>query len=231
MAFSEHQWLFLHPLDRVATICRLVAFYVHEHNHVLPDSAFRGQTPNERYFGTGGRGAGGPDLTRGCRAPGTRGGQPVGILRDVPVTQRRRVTQAADRRCARELVCLEVIAERTRPRASYEGARTSSGIRSLFVDRLCLAELNGENSRAEVQNVRGESSAVCPSCSGWRMAERAAHLVDDVFPLVQLTAERQVILDLRHRWADGTTQLLFDAGGAARAAGCADAAPTDQSPD
>jgi putative transposase len=47
------QWLFLHPLDRVATIRRLVAFYVQEHNHVLPHSAFRGQTPDERYFGTG----------------------------------------------------------------------------------------------------------------------------------------------------------------------------------
>jgi hypothetical protein len=58
-----------------------------------------------------GRGAGGPDVTRGRCAPSTRGGQPVGILRDVPVTQRRRVTPAAERRCDRELVRLEVIAE------------------------------------------------------------------------------------------------------------------------
>jgi transposase InsO family protein len=49
----KHQWLFFHPLDSVATIRRLVAFYVHEHNHVLPHSAFRGQTPDEMYFGTG----------------------------------------------------------------------------------------------------------------------------------------------------------------------------------
>jgi hypothetical protein len=49
----KHQWLFLHPLDSVATIRRLVAFYVHEHHHVLPHSAFRGQTPDEMYFGTG----------------------------------------------------------------------------------------------------------------------------------------------------------------------------------
>lgn len=53
MAFSKHQWLFLHSLDSVATIRRLVAFYVHEHNHALPHSAFRGQTPDEMYFGTG----------------------------------------------------------------------------------------------------------------------------------------------------------------------------------
>ena len=31
----------------------LVAFYVDEHNRVLPHSAFRGQTPDEMYFGTG----------------------------------------------------------------------------------------------------------------------------------------------------------------------------------
>jgi transposase InsO family protein len=49
----KHQWLFLHSLDNIATIRRLVAFYVHEHNYVLPHSAFRGQTPDEMYFGTG----------------------------------------------------------------------------------------------------------------------------------------------------------------------------------
>ena len=49
----KHQWLFLHPLDNVATVRRLVAFYVEEHNRVLPHAAFRGQTPDEMYFGTG----------------------------------------------------------------------------------------------------------------------------------------------------------------------------------
>lgn len=49
----KHQWLFLHPLDTVATVRKLVAFYVHEHNTVLTHSAFRGQTPDEMYFGTG----------------------------------------------------------------------------------------------------------------------------------------------------------------------------------
>jgi putative transposase len=49
----KHQWLFLHSLDSVATVHRLVAFYVHQHNHVLPHSAFRGQTPDEMYFGAG----------------------------------------------------------------------------------------------------------------------------------------------------------------------------------
>ena len=46
----KHHWLFLHSLDSVATIRRLVAFSVDEHNHVLPHSAFRGQTPDEMYF-------------------------------------------------------------------------------------------------------------------------------------------------------------------------------------
>ena len=49
----KHHWLFLHSLDSVATVRRLVAFYVEEHNRVLPHSAFRGQTPDEMYFGTG----------------------------------------------------------------------------------------------------------------------------------------------------------------------------------
>jgi transposase InsO family protein len=49
----KHQWLFLHSLDSATTIRRLVEFYVHEHNRVLPHSAFRGQTPDEMYFGTG----------------------------------------------------------------------------------------------------------------------------------------------------------------------------------
>ena len=49
----KHQWLFLHALDSVTTVRRLVTFYVDEHNRVLPHSAFRGQTPDEMYFGTG----------------------------------------------------------------------------------------------------------------------------------------------------------------------------------
>jgi putative transposase len=49
----KHQWLFLHSLDSVTTVRRLVTFYVNEHNRVLPHSAFRGQTPDEMYFGTG----------------------------------------------------------------------------------------------------------------------------------------------------------------------------------
>jgi transposase InsO family protein len=49
----KHQWLFLHALDSTATVRRLVAFYVDQHNRVLPHSAFRGQTPDEMYFSTG----------------------------------------------------------------------------------------------------------------------------------------------------------------------------------
>jgi hypothetical protein len=49
----EHQWLYLNTLDTVTAVRRLVAFYVEEHNARLPHSAFRGQTPDEMYFGTG----------------------------------------------------------------------------------------------------------------------------------------------------------------------------------
>src|SRR4029453_9385991 len=43
-----------------------------------------------------GRGAGGPDVTRGRRTPSARGGQPIGVLRDVPITRSRMTTLTAD---------------------------------------------------------------------------------------------------------------------------------------
>ena len=49
----KHQWLFLHPLDSLSTLRRLIEFYVAEHNETIPHSAFRGQTPDEMYFGRG----------------------------------------------------------------------------------------------------------------------------------------------------------------------------------
>jgi transposase InsO family protein len=49
----KHQWLYLHTLDSVRSIEPLVAFYVAQHNSVLPHSAFRGQTPDEMYLGSG----------------------------------------------------------------------------------------------------------------------------------------------------------------------------------
>ena len=48
----KHQWLYLNTLDTAATVRKLVAFYIDQHND-LPHSAFRGQTPDEMYFGTG----------------------------------------------------------------------------------------------------------------------------------------------------------------------------------
>ena len=49
----KHQWLYLHNLDTVATLLRLVDFYVTVHNSEIPHAAFNGQTPDEMYFGTG----------------------------------------------------------------------------------------------------------------------------------------------------------------------------------
>jgi putative transposase len=50
----KHQWLFLHPLDSVETVHRLVAFYVDEHNRAIPHAALRGRTPDEMYFAADG---------------------------------------------------------------------------------------------------------------------------------------------------------------------------------
>ena len=49
----KHHWLFLNELDTISRVRKLVEFYVREHNSRLPHSAFRGQTPDEMYFGTG----------------------------------------------------------------------------------------------------------------------------------------------------------------------------------
>lgn len=49
----KHQWLYLNTMDSSKTVEKLVAFYVQEHNARLPHAAFRGQTPDEMYFGTG----------------------------------------------------------------------------------------------------------------------------------------------------------------------------------
>jgi putative transposase len=49
----KHQWLYLNTLDTIGRLEKLVTFYMDEHNMRLPHSAYRGQTPNEMYFGTG----------------------------------------------------------------------------------------------------------------------------------------------------------------------------------
>ena len=49
----KHNWLFLNTLDTFAAVERLVAFYVEQHNSVMPHCAFRGQSPDEMYFATG----------------------------------------------------------------------------------------------------------------------------------------------------------------------------------
>lgn len=40
-------------LDTAATVMRLVDFYVQAHNTDIPHAAFRGQTPDEMYYGRG----------------------------------------------------------------------------------------------------------------------------------------------------------------------------------
>jgi putative transposase len=49
----KHGWLYLHQLDTFAALEKLIAFYVDQHNTVVPHAAFAGQTPDEMYFGRG----------------------------------------------------------------------------------------------------------------------------------------------------------------------------------
>ena len=49
----KHAWLFLHSLDNITVLHRLIEFYVVAHNQVMPHSAFGGETPDEMFFGIG----------------------------------------------------------------------------------------------------------------------------------------------------------------------------------
>ena len=49
----KHNWCLQHQLDGLETLEMLVAFYIDQHNCVLPHAAFDGQTPDEMYFATG----------------------------------------------------------------------------------------------------------------------------------------------------------------------------------
>ena len=48
----RHQWLYLHSLDSVAHVRSLVESFVDFPNTQMPHAAFRGQTPDEMYFGS-----------------------------------------------------------------------------------------------------------------------------------------------------------------------------------
>ena len=47
----KYWWLFLHKLDNIDAVRRLVEFYVQEHNMVIPRAALQGRTPDEAYHG------------------------------------------------------------------------------------------------------------------------------------------------------------------------------------
>jgi transposase InsO family protein len=49
----KHSWLYLHSLESIESLRRLVDFYVQQHNAMMPHAAFDGQTPDEMYFGRG----------------------------------------------------------------------------------------------------------------------------------------------------------------------------------
>jgi putative transposase len=49
----EHDWLLLRKLDSVAAVRRHVALHVEKQNTTIPHSAFKGQAPDEMYYGRG----------------------------------------------------------------------------------------------------------------------------------------------------------------------------------
>ena len=49
----RYSCIYLHDIDTFATVKRLVAICVQQHNSVMPHAAFNGQTPDEVYFQVG----------------------------------------------------------------------------------------------------------------------------------------------------------------------------------
>ena len=48
----KHAWLFVHPLPSVASVARLTAKYVRDHNELIPHYALAGATPAEAFAGS-----------------------------------------------------------------------------------------------------------------------------------------------------------------------------------
>ena len=47
----KHSFLFMHKLDTLAAVRKLVEFYVQQHNEVVPRTILGDRTPDEVYFG------------------------------------------------------------------------------------------------------------------------------------------------------------------------------------
>jgi transposase InsO family protein len=88
----KHHRLFLHSLNSVTTVRRLVEFYVQEHNRVLPAFGVSRTDAWRDVLRHRGRGASRPEVSRGRRTPRSRQGQPIGRLGDVSVNRRGRMT-------------------------------------------------------------------------------------------------------------------------------------------
>ena len=48
----KYSLLIKYNLDSLVTVKRLIAKFIDEYNTIMPHSAFRGQTPDEMFFGT-----------------------------------------------------------------------------------------------------------------------------------------------------------------------------------
>jgi putative transposase len=176
----QHQWLFLHPLDSITTVRRLAAFYVDEHNRVRLHSAFRGQTPDEMYFGTGDA-----ILTTCVRRRPPPAGHGRKQIDQRRARHARRSTQPRDNEAHRHAAHRDPIRTRasgggagmTGPHVHASRLATVSGIRVTAGDGAGYCIIDG-NSRATVQNVREDSSGGTPGghdlhqtgprCARWR---------------------------------------------------------------
>jgi transposase InsO family protein len=212
----KHQWLYLNSLDTIATLEKLIGFYVDEHNTRLPHSAFRGQTPDEMYFGTGEHVPGELEVARQAATSGAPGDEPQDALSALRAADGAReliigYPLPVNRRRTRALHRLETV-KSTGPAAwgTHRGRKVTAtdiprfGLRRLFCWR-------GDDPRGKVQISLANTTA---------NLERNAVLVEFILsPLLKLPKRVRVVVRVpinrlqHYLFIDGNDRSL--AGGVA----------------
>jgi putative transposase len=96
----KHQWLFLNTLDSIQSVRKLVAFYVQQHNEIVPHSAFQGQTPDEMFHGTG---ADVPDKLKAAQLVAKQVRREANLARSCPACQSEPKTVAIEKATAKTM--------------------------------------------------------------------------------------------------------------------------------
>jgi transposase-like protein len=155
----KHQWLFLNALDSVATVRRLVAFYVDEHNRVISHAALRGRTPDEVLRCRRPRG-GRVAVAHGRRAGGAPQGESCGVLLGVSCARGRRLRTGQVRTGSTSRTMGQAGVARTRSKR-YSMSLESAGMISLRA-AFCSAAARASADRWAKCASKTAPSTICP---------------------------------------------------------------------